>query len=167
MARGDLLDKRFMNPSAMPVCYLFYRRVHTRRSQKMRGRYVHATDPQREILKRTDPRFVSNRSFPGSLARIPRQLFDINTRSPDSPSFARVNSPLSICTENHRCIAIRRPSCVCVSLSLSLSLSLSPTLRNRKTKVPFRFFARRVDHHLPTDISNLRKWNYVRRFSNA
>lgn len=117
MARGDLLDKRFMNPSAMPVCYLFYRRVHTRRSQKMRGRYVHATDPQREILKRTDPRFVSNRSFPGSLARIPRQLFDINTRSPDSLSFARVNSPLSICTENHRCIAIRRPSCARLSLA--------------------------------------------------
>lgn len=114
----------------MPVCYLFYRRVHTRRSQKMRGRYVHATDPQREILKRTDPRFVSNRSFPGSLARIPRQLFDINTRSPDSPSFSLVLTHIRLSTR--RIIAVSRSDVHRVSLPLSLRLC-----ETERRKFPF------------------------------
>lgn len=76
--KGDLLDKRFMNPSAMPVCYLFYRRVYTRGSQKMWGWYVHANDPQREILKKERPSSsVSNQSFPDSRPPTPRQLFPI------------------------------------------------------------------------------------------
>lgn len=61
----------------MPVRYLFYRRVHTRGSQKMRERYVHANDPQREILKRADPatpRPLSNQSFPASRASTPTPI---------------------------------------------------------------------------------------------
>lgn len=70
--KGDLLDKRFMNPSAIPVCcYLFYRRVYTRRfTKKMRGWYVHANHPQREIFK-NQATLESNRSFSDFPAFLP------------------------------------------------------------------------------------------------
>lgn len=55
----------------MPVCYLFYRRVYTRGSQKMRGWYVHANDPQREILKKGATLRIES-IIPR--ARAPRQL---------------------------------------------------------------------------------------------
>lgn len=76
--KGDLLDKRFMNPSAMPVCYLFYRRVYTRGSQKMRGWYVHANDPQREILKKERPSYYRINHFQTrELLHLSRQLFAV------------------------------------------------------------------------------------------
>lgn len=74
---GDLLDKRFMNPSAMPVCYLFYRRVYTRGSQKMRGWYVHANDSQREILKKGATLVLLRIESIIPRARAPRQLFAV------------------------------------------------------------------------------------------
>lgn len=44
----------------------------------MWGWYVHANDPQREILKKERPSSsVSNQSFPDSRPPTPRQLFPI------------------------------------------------------------------------------------------
>jgi len=64
---GNLLDKRFMNPSAMAARYLFHHRVRTRDAQKKcgSGMYTRAIFKERDLKKEAPLSFLaSNQSFP-------------------------------------------------------------------------------------------------------